>query len=113
MKNWREDKKSLEDQLAESRDVAMRQKLSLGNKDQILGNLLKSTQVSEGLGTTERLTMQEEELNWRLEKELDVAHQSVNSEIDQRWEAEDKILHMQTEIDQVIFLFLNVRKQGF
>ena len=106
----------LEDKLYESRERNEKAESELesvrGECRQLLDlNNVLSTQVSEGLSTTERLTMREEELNRRLEKamkELDVVHQGMNSELDQRWEAEDEILHLQTEIDQVKFLFKNV-----
>ena len=64
--------------------------------------------MTESLSTTEKLTLREEELNRRLEKalhELDLVHQGMNSELDQRWEAEDEILQLQMEIDQVRAVF--------
>jgi prefoldin subunit 5 len=60
--------------------------------------------VADGLATTERLTAREEELNRRLDKlhkELELVHQGMNSELDQRWQAEDEIMQLQMENDQV------------
>ena len=99
----------LEDRLYESRERNEKNESELdsvrGECRQLLDlNNVLSTQVSEGLSTTERLTMREEELSRRLEKalkELDVVHQGMNSELDQKWQAEDEILHLQSEIDQV------------
>ena len=67
-------------------------------------NGVMSQQIADGLVMTERLTSREEELNKRLDKlkhELDIAHQGMDTEVDQRWQAEDEILHLQAENDRV------------
>ena len=72
--------------------------------DHYFSFFLFTLQVTESLSTTDQLTTREEELNRRLEKalhQLDLVHQGINTELDQRWQAEDEILQLQKEIDQV------------
>ena len=71
-------------------------------------NGLLSQQVSESHAKNVLLASREEELTKRLEKlkaDLEAAHQGMDTELNQRWDAEDEILHLQAENDRVSDLF--------
>ena len=65
--------------------------------------------MSESHAKNVLLASREEELTKRLEKlkaDLEAAHQGMDTELNQRWDAEDEILHLQAENDRVSDLFM-------
>jgi len=47
------------------------------------------------------------EFQEKARRDLEAAQQGISHETGQRWEAEDEILHLQSEIDQVILFKKN------